>query len=365
MWWPMSPEAASPSAKPLLRDVAAGLPAVSGLALAALYGLGVMTSVTQLLGAHLPVQDALPLIPLQEHLTKGLAAVFTSLPLLVLFVLAFLTVLYLYGISRSSQRHAQTIDSSLPAAKALLESLGRNDPNAAAEALRAEKEAADAEARAIRAEVADVQDSPNDDARASLDEKVAKFLQRGEERRQRLQAMTADLDARPGQLAAVENLTRRMEEATSALSRSQRWQDLFERHHTRFFRIFGAVLIIGAVLLPPVYAVGYLALGLLYGVAAPKLFRHGQTVVWYALLGLVTAGPWVANYYVNPPVLPKATVVTKTGVVRGSLITFNGDRYVLSARRGSFQSLPAAEVRSVTVQGQKRPKQESVLDLLF
>ncbi len=69
---------------PSLQGVLTALPAVSALSVAVLYGLGVLLNVTQLLGADVPVLDALPLIPLQDHLTKGLGAVFTSPALFVI-----------------------------------------------------------------------------------------------------------------------------------------------------------------------------------------------------------------------------------------------------------------------------------------
>jgi hypothetical protein len=83
------------------RDVFAALPAVSAVTVGALYGLGVLLSVSQLVDADVAVSETLPLIPLQDHLAKGLAAVFTSV---VLFAAVLAIFSLASGVTRARVR---------------------------------------------------------------------------------------------------------------------------------------------------------------------------------------------------------------------------------------------------------------------
>jgi hypothetical protein len=123
------------------------------------------------------------------------------------------------------------------------------------------------------------------------------------------------------------------------------------------------VFIVAAAFLPPVLAAGAAAVGLLYVLGARLLFQ--QPIVWVAIFVLATALPLAVDAYVHPAPLPQATIVTDTGVVRGSLITSNGDRYVITAQRNTFIAILVARVRSVTVASPRRPKRKNVLQLLF
>jgi hypothetical protein len=105
------------------RDLFAALPAVSALTLGALYTLGVFLTVSQLVGAHVPASQALPLIPLQDHLAKGLAAVFTSPLVSIWATAAFLALLFGYASSRSFERRAKAADALLDEARAQAEAL--------------------------------------------------------------------------------------------------------------------------------------------------------------------------------------------------------------------------------------------------
>jgi hypothetical protein len=100
------------------RDVFAALPAVSAVTVGALYGLGVLLSVSQLVDADVAVSETLPLIPLQDHLAKGLAAVFTSVVLFAAVLAIFSLALWGYASSRSFERRRGSVAFSLDRASA-------------------------------------------------------------------------------------------------------------------------------------------------------------------------------------------------------------------------------------------------------
>jgi hypothetical protein len=206
----VSTEQSSATAKLTVRDLLAALPAVSALTVAALYGLGVLLNVTQLLGAHVPVRDALPLIPLQDHLTKGLGAVFTSLLLFTIGLVVFLGILVAYASVRSFAKHEQALDASLAAAEALRDSLA-TEPFERLEVLRAESEAVHEE---LRAAVAEWEHSDGDD-----EPPVTEFERRGHEVDRRIEAEQAAFMRRIEAEQAV--FMRRIEQANEHLRQAE------------------------------------------------------------------------------------------------------------------------------------------------
>ena len=107
----------------MLRDVVAALPAATAVFLGLFYGLGVLLTTTELIGAHVSVLRALPLIPLQDHLTKGLGAAFSSATLAAFFVVSLCAFIGGYSSSRRMRRRLADFDNSVEAVRREVESL--------------------------------------------------------------------------------------------------------------------------------------------------------------------------------------------------------------------------------------------------
>jgi len=264
-----------------LRDVLAGLPAVSALALATLYGIGVLLNVGQLSDARVSVSDALPLIALQDHLAKGLGEVFTSVVVSVLSALAFGAILLAYASKRSLDMLRGALNSGFAALDASHEP---SVPGPEAAVLRDE---ADEEPR-----------SPDIDAARTMRERVV--------------------------------------------------------------RVAGAGLFVSAPLASPVHALVIASFGLLLILGPMPIL---QPVALLCVLGLMGTVSWVADAYWYPQPLPRVTIATGSGAVSGSLITSNGDRYVVTGRHRALVSIPMSVVRSARVVPRPRPKRESVIRL--
>jgi len=334
----------STSAKESLRDVLAALPAVSALTLAALYGLGVLLNVTQLLGAQVPVQDALPLIPLQDHLTKGLGAVFTSVALFVYGVGLFFGMLFMYAAIRSIDKKHDAIESSSNAAEAIDDALVRETqerrPGLEVEldALQDESHALQADLHAFTKEWERAKDA-RELAVAEVEHRMEELKRRSEESARR-----------------TKELKRRTDTASAAINRAIRLTD-------RLARALGAAMVLFALFVPPISAGALVVLGVLCRLG--RRLASEYPLALYALVLLASTLPWGIDAYVHPAPLPRAVITTDTGIVRGSLITSNANRYVITTQRDAFRAIPVTRVRSVTVVRPDRSKQKSLFRLVF
>jgi len=322
--------------------VLAALPAVSALALGALYGLGVLLNVTQLLGEDVPVLDALPFIPLQDHLTKGLGSVFTSLPLFVFVFFTFFGVLVAVAFERVRKERLGTLKTSVDVAT---ESLHEGPSAADFQALHDLRE----EVQSLAAETAALTKTSD----TTLGETQQERFRRIEELSQRLQATE-------GVLEPLQAEAHQMVEATvvaqqhidhaqvelDALTRSIRLRRLLDTTNTmRGIALFVFLL---APFMPWLTATGYAVIGLAV-LAAPHVRVLRQSFVWPVLVTAAVVVPLLGNLYVYPAPLPRATIAIDNGVQRGALITSSGDRYVVARRGNGFIVIPSARVRSASI----------------
>jgi hypothetical protein len=329
------------------RDLFAALPAVSGLTLGALYALGVFLTVSQLVGADVPASQALPLIPLQDHLAKGLAAVFTSPLVLTWATGGFIALLWGYAASRSSAQREREFRVSFDAASALSDKLQ-------ADAAR-EHDQLQTDLDNLRKYVEDAGNVSDNDPRAAL------FASRLQDLTARSEAFT-EPERLSDRLAEVEKQIALAEAHASAIDRSVERMRAVARLSDRVARFLALVLFISALFVPldlillPVFG-GLLIL--FWWRIMPLYPALGAVLVVSAILvPLLVAG------YVNPTPLPVTSITTDRGITRGGLVTASGDRYVITRHRDSLESIPASEVRSAEVRKRKRERKPSIFQLI-
>jgi hypothetical protein len=326
--------------------VFAALPAVSATTVGALYGLGVLLSVSQLVGAGVPVSDTLPLIPLQDHLAKGLAAVFTSVVLFAAALAVFSLVLWSYASSRSVERRrgsvAASIEQAVAAATAAVDAPGWSAEQEQWEQLKADV------AEAKRAGI------PDDDPRvAALASRLEELQVLAEARHEATTRLLAEVDQSLGAANAEKAKLQRTRDRSASVARFvAQWRGLL-----------AGALILSALFLPLDVSPAQILLGVLM-FFAPTLLWHYHVALFVSLLVAAFLVPFVIALYANPAPLPAASITTDAGTARGGLITASAERYVVSQRAGSYKAIPASEVKSVTVEERKRKRPRSIFQLL-
>lgn len=343
-----------------VRDVLAALPAVTALSVGALYGLGVLLNVTQLLDADVSVGDALPLIPLQDHLTEGLAAVFTSVRVFAIAVVAFVVVLTAYSTARSLDLHAEIRKASADAAIAIRDSLEDHPASAALAALDKTVSANETELDELRElleqekQARGPHGNPSDELvrRVSeMDKKVAAAQKQRDDSAEEFRRMK-------NLLQAANRHVDRFHASHAAIRKYEAWANRMPTLMPRIARWLGLFFLAAAPFATPVVAVVSAVEGailLLY----PKILLRPRQM--FPLVCVSVLLPWGINAYANPQPLPRATVVTDRNTTQGSLITSSNSRYVVTSESGAFVSIPASRVRSVTVQELERPRPKRVI----
>jgi hypothetical protein len=345
------PEAEDSPLRLTTRDLFAALPAVSALAVGALYALGVFMTVTQLVGAHVPAPQALPLIPLQDHLAKGLGAVFTSPAVFIGAAGAFITLLWGYASSRSFARREGESNAALDRLRALTAAF-KADP------LWEERErlAADFETFQREFKEAGLETAPEDDPR------VAAFESRKDELAARTAALAENVKRAEHRLQETNEQIDLFESHSSSLQRSNDRMRAAPRCFERVAPFTASACFVFALFFPVDLILLPVLLGLLL-LSASRVVPH-YPVLGGALLVSVTLVPLIVAGYVNPTPLPAASITTDRGTTRGGLITASGDRYVVTQSRDSYVSIPASEVRSVEVKKRKRERKQSIFQLV-
>jgi hypothetical protein len=342
-----SARAASESQRAALtRSLASAVPVVTAAMLGLLYGLGVMLNATELIGAHLRVSQTLPLIPLQDHLTKGLGAVFSSPVLAVYAVVGYVGGIALVASSRRMSVRIDEAGALAERASKEAESLDPTAGEAVLDDLRARAAAVlkDAELAATQEEMDAVK------ARyQTLSDDVDKMGERAKESREKVaavKALIAESDAK------FSNVRER-------LDRERRVIDRFRK----VLKPFAVVLAVSALFsaASAAWAAVALAAGMWW---YSEQDEPPHFPVWAAfILGLVVLA-FVVDEYVNPTPLPTVTLVTTTGTVKGGLITSSGGRYVVTKAPHTFQTYPAAVVKSADSHTHSRPRSARVVTLL-
>jgi hypothetical protein len=195
---------------------------------------------------------------------------------------------------------------------------------------------------------------PDDDPR------LAAFVSRLEE----IQAVSrARHEATTRLLDEAERSTEAAKAEQAKLQRSKDRGAWFDRAFQRSRGLLGAALILSAVFTPLDAMAPQILLGVLV-FFAPTLLPHYHWALFVSLLVAALLVPFVIALYANPVPLPAASITTDAGTVRGGLITSSGDRYVITQHAGSYESIPASEVKTVTVKERERGRPQSIFQLL-
>jgi len=279
-----------------VRYLLPAVPAVSAVSVGLLYCLGVVLTTTQLVGAHVSVTETLPMVPLQEHLTKGLGAVFSSLALGSIAVFGFVAMLVGYGWYRRYREGMRSLDESLSSAMTVVDDLTSDD-------LKSEAEAVNRERRRLAEQWA--------------------VLKAGEPSEEELTQMKAELDAldtRIQQFDVVidarevknDEAARRVTAVEERLDAVKKDLGLLGRVNPGAFSVVMApVLIVFGLLNPPAIAVGNFAVAVLF-VFGRRLQLDAGTPMWMVAVAVLTMVPWIAEEYVNPVPLPDVKLVQRS-----------------------------------------------------
>lgn len=336
-----------------VRDILSGAPAVTAVALGILYGLGVLLNASEQLGAGLHVPDTLPLVPLQDHLTKALATVFGSLLLGVLFLVTVGFGLWAVGHSRVTDREFGELQARASRLNSAVEQTGEQYAELASIQAQ-ESPAIDAELDALREELAGR--DPDEQAPQELvdrvraaRERLEPLMDRARRQGEAQEAVRADLERTQALVGTVEGRIRIMRRFTASSSRLLPWM--------------GWAYIITVPLVPPIQGAGNVALGLFF-ILGYRLFRRDPVLALVVAVFLMLT-PYLIDAYVYPAPLPPVTVVTPKGTVRGALITQTEGRTAVATGRGSFRVIPVSQELSVTVQKPKKREPRSLLHIVF
>lgn len=329
-------------------DMIGALPAATAVFLGLFYSLGLMRTTAQLLGAGVPVEQALPMIPLQDHLTRGLGAVFSSAWLGLGFAVLLLAFVPAYSSLQRRGRRLAALDDSFAAAHRTGRAIDVTSFDKELEDLREDSE------RANRLLEASLREGRSfDDYRAvvaSVVTRLETLRSRVDETRARSEAYSKEVDDLEISVAVL----------NSEMGRVQR---LVAAHATKIMSAFAGLIAAESLFVPAAFAGPFLiaaACCLVWG-----LRRRGSPGAAVAAIVSALIIAMAIDEYADPGPLPRATLVTDAGTVRGSLIVLTPDVYVITQRQHSLRSIPTSQVKGATVVTPRRHRTRSIVRIVF
>lgn len=307
---------------------ATALPAITALSLGVLYGLGALFKAAELGRAGFAVRDTLPLVPLSQLLTRGIAVVWDNIVGILLLVGGFVVMAMYF---RWVEARVAPADERLRAFSARLGALKQTfyehgDPDEALRALRDEQAAISAELEAA---------GPG----AATEEEI----RRAEALSERVDAMSAHQARLLTELDEIES----EEPALKEMIGRAGWPLRGPWWVAAVMAVLAPVTILLAT---PAMAVGLWAPFL--GSVAWSL--RGRRIPMYPhYLGYIVASvilAQLASAVIAPLPLAHVVLVERSGkIVSGPLIASTSDMWYVGEKRGNFVAVRVPDVRESVV----------------
>jgi hypothetical protein len=326
-------------------QVLAGLGGVAALILGFLYALGAFLKVSELNGADLSIRDTFVLVPLEQHLARGIGEIFTSTFLLSMLAIFPLSLVLIDVAGRPVLRYVmgsapQQVDEAETIVKGLAE---------------ADVEEHDRRVDALRPQV--------ERARELLDRADREDNEEARREAHRLlEEAERELDE-----PRMKEVREKVDRARSLVDRAQ--QQLPEMHaRTRRVGLWGlgVVTLVTFALLPVPIAIGnvaFLVVGLL---TYKRLANVRQQFMWIMVLYLLTFGAGRVIYsYANPQPLPEARVAVRDGsMIRGDVISVTDTAWYIATRKDAYRSVPVDRIKQAESQSETRREWRSLLEII-
>jgi hypothetical protein len=298
--------------------------------------------VAQLSGAGLNVRDTLPLVPVQQLLTNGIAATLASFTAAgVLLPLAVAS----YGDIRRHQA-LDTLGGELTTVETMI---GRVESD-----IRAAKSEVEPGLAAIKADIARVEEritAGEPEESPEIQAEMKRLFARAEKLEQRFAPVGSAVD-----------------ELTPVVSRlGRRTSQLLDTWRRPVVGLYTLAATIGLLFAPVAYGVGGAVAGLatvLIVRFSPQRFLLTRATLASSAITLLTA---VVGAFVYPAPLPSVHLRTDhpTPVVVGGLVVVGDGRWLVANAKHEIVAIPEAHVQSATVAPRTRPRARSIFQLVF
>jgi hypothetical protein len=295
------------------------LPGVAVVVLGTLYALGALLKTRELVHADVPVRDTLPLVPIEQHLGRGMAEVFAEPAVPAIFILMAALAVYQDRRFRTrSERRRQQRTQDL----AQLQDLVRT---------------ADERLAALGERIHGGGIDPAE--RQKLETEIAEVRKIETEARQRIRQMAPARD--------------------SGTEKSTRWR----KRVTNGLAIAGVV--VSAALLPIPLAVAYLLMAVMVFSEPLRRFRFRLVIQTTFFFVLISAG-LLATALFYPRALSEVELDTTNGEsIEGGIVTVADRTWVVATGDESFVTIPADRIDTVKVTSPHYEPGRGILELII
>jgi hypothetical protein len=123
-----------------------------------------------------------------------------------------------------------------------------------------------------------------------------------------------------------------------------------------------AIVLFGVLASTPFLAANLIAIqALVWLTSKGRLPRRSHLVA----VALVWFSVTMAIYYFDPEPLPRATITTASGTIRGDLIAFTDSAWYVASGKNRIRAVPVDKVESSRLETRSNAENEKVFELIF